>query len=132
MNGPKNVTANFSVNVGTTTHVGDLDCTSQKSPNQNKRWIANVAIEVHDAKEQPVARATVSGKWSGGYAGSGSCVTDAGGRCTVSSGPIPIQKITTTFTVNNVTHATMSYNSSSNHDLDGDSNGTFIVVSKPK
>ena len=96
------------------------------------KWIADVVIEVHGANEQPLAGAMVSGKWSNGYVGSGSCVTDVGGRCTVSSGPIPIQKIKTTFTVQNVTHATVSYDSSSNHDVDGDSNGTFITVSKPK
>jgi hypothetical protein len=35
------------------------------------------------------------------------------------------------FTVNNVTHATLTYNAADNHDPDGDSNGTVIVVNKP-
>jgi hypothetical protein len=35
-----------------------------------------------------------------------------------------------TFTVNAVTHATLTYSSSSNHDLDGDSNGSAITVSR--
>ena len=129
MNGPKNVTANFSA-VTAKMHVGDLDSTSQNF--QKNKWIANMTIEVHGVNEQPVARAAVSGKWSGGGTGSGSCVTDASGRCTVSSGPIPIQKATATFTVNNATQTTLSYDASSNHDPDGDSNGTFIVISKPK
>ncbi len=130
MNGPKNVKANFSVNVADKMHVGDLDRTTQGL--LKNKWIANVAIEIHDAREQPVARATVSGKWSDGDTGSGSCVTDLSGRCIVSSDPIPLQKSTTAFTVTNVTQTTLSYDASSNHDdLDGDSNGTSIVVFKP-
>jgi len=36
-----------------------------------------------------------------------------------------------TFTVGNVTHATLTYNSAQNHDPDGDSNGTLITLSRP-
>jgi hypothetical protein len=122
--------ATLPVNVATKEHVGDLESTSQNSA--TNKWTANVTIEVHDANERPVASATVSGRWSGGYIGSRTCVTDARGRCTVSSGSIGIRKATTTFTVRKVTHTTLSYDVSSNHDIDGDSNGTFIIVSKPQ
>ena len=36
-----------------------------------------------------------------------------------------------TFTVNGVTEASRTYLSASNHDSEGDSNGTVITVSKP-
>lgn len=36
-----------------------------------------------------------------------------------------------TFTVNDVTHATLTYESAGNHDPDSDSDGTSITVSKP-
>jgi hypothetical protein len=36
-----------------------------------------------------------------------------------------------TFTVTDVSKAGMTYNPGANHDPDGDSNGTVIVVSKP-
>ena len=36
-----------------------------------------------------------------------------------------------TFTVNNVTYANSSYDAGANHDPDGDSNGTTIVVLQP-
>jgi len=38
---------------------------------------------------------------------------------------------TVTFTVGGITHASMTYQSSGNHDPDGDSTGTQITVLKP-
>jgi hypothetical protein len=71
-------------------HVGDLDGSSAPAPRNH--WNANVTITVHDANENPVANATVSGTWSAGTGGSDSCT---------------------------------------NHDPDGDSNGTSIVILQP-
>ena len=109
-------------------HVGDLDGSATSSGNS---WTARVVVTVHDANENPVSGATVSGTWSAGGPGSGSCTTDSLGQCTVTSNTIRKNIGSTTFSVSGVVHATLTYNQSANHDPDGDSNGTSISVSKP-
>jgi PKD repeat protein len=109
-------------------HIGDLD---GNSINNGSTWTAEVIITVHDGDHNPVADATVSGSWSGGASGTASCVTDANGQCTVSVSGIPKRNGTATFTVTDVFHADLSYDSSANHDPDGDSDGTSITIAKP-
>ncbi len=109
-------------------HIGDLD---GNSINNGSTWAAEVIITVHDGDHNLVADATVSGTWSGGASGTASCVTDANGQCTVSVSGIPKRNGTVTFTVTDVTHADLSYDSSANHDPDGDSDGTSITLAKP-
>lgn len=107
-------------------HVGDLDRTRTK---QRQTWTATVTARVHHGSHGGVAKATISGSWSHG--GTGSCTTSSSGQCTVSSSGIPKTTGSVTFTVGNLTHATLPYVPASNHDPDGDSNGTSITVSKP-
>jgi len=109
-------------------HIGDLDGLSTA---QGTKWTATVTITVHDANHNPVANATVTGKWSNGATGTVSCTTNSNGQCTVSKTGIRKGKSSVTFTVNNVTRATFTYVSANNHDPDGDSNGTRIIVHKP-
>jgi Bacterial Ig-like domain (group 1)/Calcineurin-like phosphoesterase len=111
-----------------TMHVGDLDGTST---GQSNRWTATITITVHDANHNPVANAMVSGTWSAGATGTGSCTTGSNGQCTVSKSGIRKGKSSVTFAVNNVTRTNFTYASSGNHDPDGSSNGTRIVVRKP-
>ncbi len=113
--------------VPTTMHVGDLDSYANS---QGKNWQATVEIAVHDAAENAVSGATVSGTWGGGASGTGLCVTGAGGTCQVTSANIPKKQGTATFTVTSVTHGSLSYAAGDNHDPDGDSNGTTITASK--
>ncbi len=61
----------------------------------------------------------MSGSWSGDASGSASCVTDANGQCTVSVSGIPKRSGTVAFTVADMTHSDLSYDSSVNHDPDG-------------
>jgi hypothetical protein len=75
-----------------------------------------------------LSNATVSGTWSGGTSGPASCITNSSGQCQVNTGDMKKNKKTVTFTVNNVTHATYTYNAAANHDPDGDSDGTSITV----
>jgi photosystem II stability/assembly factor-like uncharacterized protein len=107
-------------------HVGDLD---RSITNQGSTWTAIATTTVHDSNHSPVANATVSGSWSGG--GTGSCTTNASGQCVVSKSTIPKSTGSVTFTVVNVTHAMLSYQSADNHDPDGDSNGTSLTLSRP-
>jgi hypothetical protein len=111
-----------------TTHLGDLD---RSSTSQGSSWTAIVTLTVHDQSHNAVAGATVSGTWSNGASGPASCVTNSAGQCTLSKGSILKRMGSVTFTVNNVTHASVTYASAGNHDPDGDSNGTTITVPKP-
>jgi hypothetical protein len=109
-------------------HIGDLDGSS--TPNAN-RWNATVLITVHSIDEAPVANATVSGSWSGGVSGSGTCTTDSLGQCSLSMMSIRGNLSSVTFTVNTVSHSSLVYDSALNHDSDGDSNGSVITIAKP-
>ncbi|MEX1157387.1 MAG: hypothetical protein WEC79_00475, partial [Thermomicrobiales bacterium] len=107
-------------------HVGDLD---GSSTSLGSNWNATVTARVHDSNEGAVSNATVTGSWSTG--GSSECVTSGDGICNVTSPNLRKRIGSTTFTVTDVTHATLTYSPSANHDPDGDSDGTSITVSKP-
>jgi hypothetical protein len=109
-------------------HVGDLD---EASTQQSGKWTATVTITVHDANHNPVANATVTGNWSNGISGTATCTTGSNGQCSVSKSGISNGTSSVTFTVNNVTRSSFTYASASNHDPDGSSNGTRIVIRKP-
>jgi hypothetical protein len=108
-------------------HVGDLDGASTSA---GRNWQATVTATVHDTNHSVVANATVSGSWSGGFTGPGSCTTDGSGQCSITSGNIRKRDGSATFTVEGVTHATLTYQPADNHDPDADSAGTQIIVSK--
>lgn len=112
----------------TSMHVGDLDATSAKTGNG---WKSALTVLVVDNTGSPVAGASVNVSTSGGYTASGACTTGSDGRCTFTTGKISKNVASVTWTVNSVTHATLTYDSSANTDPDGDSNGTSITVSKP-
>jgi hypothetical protein len=90
-----------------------------------------VSITVHDTSENPVANATVDGSWSAGANGGASCETGSNGQCSVTKRNIKGNVASVTFTVDNVTHASYTYDPGANHDPDGDSNGTSITVASP-
>ena len=112
-----------------TMHIGDLDGSS--APGAFNRWDATIVITVHDDNDNPVSGVTVSGAWSAGASGTSSCITNASGQCSVSKTGIRNTVLSVTFTVTNASHSSLSYQAAANHDPDGDSNGTMIVVNKP-
>jgi hypothetical protein len=120
-------TATNTPEPGATMHVGDLDGSSTVI---GGRWSANVQVTIHNGSDAPLANATVSGSWSNGTNGGGSCVTDGNGQCTITKNNIKGNVSDVTFTADSVTHASNSYEPADNHDPDGDSNGTSIVVFK--
>ncbi len=130
-------TASFSNNVtvnnetgATTIHTGDLDGSSVGSGRGGK-WDATVTITVHDAADDAVDGSTVEGAWSSGATGSGSCVTDNSGTCSIAINEIKRSSSSVTFSVTSITRAGSIYDDSVNHDPDPDSNGTVIVISSP-
>lgn len=110
-------------------HVGDLD--SSTSTGRGGKWNATVTITIHDNSDNVLANATVNGSWSAGANGSDSCVTNSSGQCNITKNNINKNSSSVTFTVTNVTHSSFTYNASANHDPDGDSNGTSMVILKP-
>jgi hypothetical protein len=110
-------------------HVGDLD--GSKLYTATNRWRAIVTIKVVDDSNQPVSGATVSGVWSNGATGSGSCTTNTSGTCSLNKNNIRRATLSVRFTVNNVTKSGWTYNAALNSDPDGDSNGTFITITRP-
>ncbi len=115
---------------GDTMHIGDLDGSSAWI-GWGFKWEATVTITVHDANHNPVSNATVYGSWSDGATGDATCTTDSSGMCAVTSPKIKSRIGSTTFTVDNVTHATLTYDPAANHDPDGDSDGVSITVNRP-
>ena len=66
-----------------TLHVGDLDRSSANSGKSG--WVATVTIRVHDGSHANVRSAVVTGTWSGGATGTGTCTTATNGTCSVKS-----------------------------------------------
>jgi hypothetical protein len=123
------VTVNPPPSGDATMHVGDLD--GDRS-SQGRTWTAIVTVVVHDALHGPVSAATVSGAFSAGGKGAGSCVTGSAGSCTIVKPRLRSGSVT--FTVSNVTRSGLTYASASNHDGDSGSqasNGTTIIVARP-
>lgn len=109
-------------------HVSDLD---GSSINAGSTWMAQVIVTVHDENHVPVAGVQVSGTWSGGASGAGSCasLTNGSGQCTIVSSGIAKKNGTASFSVGNLVGSSV-YQSTANHDSDSDSNGTTITVVK--
>jgi hypothetical protein len=109
--------------------VGDIDGNSFKL--RRSSWRATVTVLVHDESENPRPDVTVRGNWGGGYSGSAQIVTDANGIATMSTARIRGRVKSVTFTVSSLTKTGSTYDSVYNHDPDGDSNGTTILVERP-
>jgi hypothetical protein len=108
-----------------TMHIGDLD---RRAKNVAANWRAQVKTLVHDDAHSPLGGALVTLDVSG--VGARSCTTTAAGECEVSvvvSDSVP----SLTVTVTNVSKAGFGYDAAANHDSDGDSDGTVIVVNQP-
>jgi subtilisin family serine protease len=90
-------------------------------------WKATVTITVKDANGNAVSGAVVNGTFNTTAV---SCTTGTNGQCSVSA--TAKNTVTSiTYTVTNVTATGFTYNSASNSDPDGDSNGTTMTITKP-
>jgi hypothetical protein len=102
-------------------HVGNLSAVSVKTGGPN--WQAKVTVLVLDNNGSAVSGVDISGTWSNGYSGGGTCTTSSG-TCTVSTPNLHNRVGSVTFTVDSLTHATLSYDAGANAQ-------TSIVVVKP-
>lgn len=105
----------------TSMHVGDLDGVKDIK-GKSGNWEVFVTVTIHDDNHDLVANATVTGEWSGATSGTVSGTTGSDGTVTFTTGTMKGGTIVT-FIVNNVTHATLSYDISANHE-------TIITVTK--
>jgi hypothetical protein len=71
----------------------------------------------------------VTGLWNNGT--TATCTTNADGQCAVIRSGIPRKTTSLGFSVTNVTRTAFVYNAAGNHDPDGSSTGSAIVVIKP-
>ena len=108
-------------------HVGNLAGYSNGTADF---WIADASITVHDQDENVLVGAIVQGPWSGGISGIDTCTSNGIG-CFVITDPISIKRKSVGFTVTNVTYGDYTYQPELNHDADGDSDGTTIVIQRP-
>jgi subtilisin family serine protease len=109
-------------------HVGDLDRSTTTSASG---WTAKVVIEVHNGSHSLASGVKVTGSWSNGYTGTGSCTTDGTGRCQIATGNLSKKVTSVQFSVSAAAKSGYVYQSSANHDPDGDSNGITVTITKP-
>jgi serine protease len=112
--------------INNTSHVSDLDGVGRRL--FLGFWEARITIRIADTLNRPVASARVSGLFNDGPS-LFQCTTNGNGSCTVAGYQLNLSCLT--FTVTNVTHATLKYQPALNSDPDGDSNGTQITVCRP-
>jgi serine protease AprX len=106
-------------------HVGDLD--GSAGPVRKGKWLATGTVIVHDQDDNTVAGATVMYSWGDGS--TGTCTTSESGECSATN-LIKKRFDWVDFTIDYLAKTDYSYDPVSNHDPDGDSNGTTIMVSQ--
>lgn len=106
--------------------MGDLD--GSTAPSTLSRWRATVVVTVHDVSDAPLGGVAVRASWDGGS--TVACVTDSAGRCSIDR-LFKGSRASTTFAVTRLSLSGYTYDAVSNHDPDGDSTGTSIVVLRP-
>jgi hypothetical protein len=133
---PLFATQSFTINVAPSPskHVADLDATATIV--NAATWQANVTITVHNQNHRPVAGVIVNRLWSpagsnGGPNNNATCTTNAAGQCQLSRRFSRTTNPSATMSVTTLTGAAGTYQASSNHDPDGDSNGTSITIARP-
>ena len=91
-----------------------------------------MTVTIHDDSDALVADATVDVTMTpSNRTFTYSCTTDATGTCVISGRTVPDARVDfVEFTVDSVTHATLTYASADNHDPDADSDGTVLVVAQ--
>jgi hypothetical protein len=96
------------------------------------RWRAAVIILAHDGGHAPMPGVRVSGIWSVQPDSVVSCTTNSAGSCIISRNNLQIATDpSVTFTMVDASLGSYAYDPGQNHDPDGDSDGTSIVIMQP-
>ncbi len=130
---PSNTATVSLIVTGGTMHIGDLD---SAATDLGTTWNVTVTITVDDEDHEPVPNATLGWIFDMGKSGtvSSACSTNQLGQCSVSAtvqGRGKARSDSVIFTVTSAGHEVATYDSSANHDPDGDSDGTSITAIKP-
>ena len=104
-------------------HVGDLEASSTTV---QKWWHPQVTISLHTENHGSLAGVQITGVWDDGA--TSTCVTDESGRCFVNRAALPRKSSSASFRVTDANRYPFVFRPGANHDADGDSNGTTIVV----
>jgi hypothetical protein len=121
------VSVTVSAPTGATIHVADLDPTPTL---QKRSWTARARIRVHTGTHSNRSGVVVTSTFSTGQ--TLSCTTNSKGLCSLSvSGLSKTAVLSVTFTVTNLSHSGYTYYPTANHDPDGNSDGTTLVINKP-
>jgi len=108
-------------------HVGDLDRSSISL--SATRWRARATIRVHDGDHALLPGVVVRGRF-GPNGATLTCTTGTGGACTLTR-DLKKTRASIVFTVLGLSKTSYVYVAASNHDPDGESNGTKITVTRP-
>jgi chitodextrinase len=108
-------------------HVGDIN--DKSTTGKRDRWNAIAEVTIHTASESLFEGASVTGTWSNGR--TMSCTTGANGICSLTLSNLKSLVSNINFTITNISSPGWVYNPNNNHDPDGDSNGTVIMIQKP-
>jgi hypothetical protein len=95
----------------TTMFVHTIEMTGKKSGSNRS---ATAIITIHDTDGNPIAGATVSGVWSGDYAGYVSGVTGTDGDVSFNTGKVRLADAAFTFSVDDVVKTGYAYDSGLN------------------
>jgi subtilisin family serine protease len=106
-------------------HVGDIDG-SAKVAGKSGKWSASFTVLVHDENCKPLPDVTVKAEWDDGVSYSVSVVTDRKGKAKFQTEQTTSQFIS--FKIIELSRGGYTYDASANHDIDGDSDGTSLII----
>ena len=110
-------------------HIGDLDGSQERQ--QEQLVGGGNGCGANNSNHGAVSGALVTGTLSGAATGSRSCTTNGSGTCQISVSNLRKRDASATFTVTGITASGATYTSGNNHDVDGGTNGTSVVITKP-
>jgi hypothetical protein len=118
-------------------HVGDMDAGPSFWDDGVAWWAAEATVAVHKAYHNPLAGALVRATWTttNTVVTGASCYTGIDGRCTMASLDVGLEihkkDSFIELSVTSVEYGSLVYRPQENHDEEGDSNGTTIVLQRP-
>jgi subtilisin family serine protease len=97
----------------TSMHLGGI--AGKGARTSTTKWSATATVTIHNALHAPLQGATVSGTWSNGTTGSGNCVTNSSGTCTITKSGLSRNTVPSVrFTVKSISRSGYLYDPTRN------------------